>query len=322
MKRVLITGATGFIGRHLCKALGVRDIQVMALVRSNDVELPSNVQRVQGDICDMASLAALPEHDICFHLAAKVSFSHGDRQTIEQTNIQGTANILNATGNARMVVASSACTLGLSPNASDILDENACPSNSVIERNPYLASKLAMEVLCKRTARQGREIVIVNPTTVYGPGDYSLNSGTLILKVASGTVIPIPPGGSNVVDVLDVVKGFIAAAEHGISGKRYVLGGYNLAFARIIRDICNTTGATPIQLPVPAFTRPLASLVVRLASPFLGGRLFTPQLIEDLYAYKFYSSKLAGQELGWEANTPFVETICNAWQFYKKEGLV
>ena len=321
MKRVLVTGATGFIGRHLCKALAARGVQVMALVRSKNSNLPPGMQPVTGDICDRASLTTLPEHDVCFHLAAAVSFNRKDLKKIEQVNVQGTANILDATGNTRIVVTSSACTLGLSQSASKILDENARPTAKVIERNPYLASKLAVESMCERAAGQGRKTIVVCPTTVYGPGDYSLNSGTLILKVASGAVIPIPPGGSNVVDVVDVTEGLIAAAELGIAGKRYVLGGYNFRFAEIIRNICEATGATPMQVPFPAFTRILASLAMRLAGPILGGRLFTPQLIDDLYAYKYYSSELASEELGWKARTPFVDTLRHAWEFYRQEGL-
>ena len=170
-------------------------------------------------------------------------------------------------------------------------------------------------------AARDQNVVIVNPTTVYGPGDWSLNSGTLVLQVAHSRVLPVPPGGSNVVDVDDVVSGILAAGEGGQSGRRYVLGGANLTFGAIVSTIAGVVGRRPLRVPLPRWMRGPMAAVAWLGSRLAGGRFLTPQIISDLFAFKYYSSARAREELGWEAHCPFREAVERAWVFYREAGL-
>jgi dihydroflavonol-4-reductase len=257
-------------------------------------------------------------------LAALITFSPRRREELLRVNGQGTANVLAAARRwdlERCVVVSSACTLGLSHSKDVVLDEDAEPTRNAAERNPYLESKLEAERVATEAARE-QPVAIVNPTTVYGPGDWSLNSGTLVVKIARSAVVPVPPGGSNVVDVDDVVDGIVAAGERGASGRRYVLGGANLSFAEIFATIACVVGHRPGWVRLPRWMRGPMGVAAWVAGGLTGGRFLTPQVVSDLFAFKHYSSARAETELGWTAQRSFRESVARAWEFYQREGLV
>ena len=211
--------------------------------------------------------------------------------------------------------------MGLSYSKDRILDEDSPLDVGLIESNPYLESKLAAERAAVDASREN-QVTIVNPTTVYGPGDWSLNSGTLVLQVARAFALPVPPGGSNVVDVDDVVDGIIAAGERGASGQRYILGGENLTFAQIFATVARVAQHRPILVPLPARMRAPMTLAARIAGRLIGNRFLTPQIVGDLFAFKFYSSARVAREPGWSPRYRFGESVERAWDFYRRERLV
>ena len=324
-KRVFITGATGFIGRRLVERLCKDGQEVVALVRRKEHNLSEKVKVVCGDILDFGSLEmAGVGCQTLYHLAAEVSFEPSKKEQLLRVNGEGTRNILQAAASwnvKQTVVVSSACTIGLSNNKNNILNEDAHSSDRLACENPYLASKLVAEEEAMRVSRE-QSVVIVNPSTVYGPGDWSLNSGTLVKKVAQTSVLPVPPGGGNVVDVDDIVDGILAAESHGLSGKRYILGNENLSFAQIFSTVATVIGHQPIFISVPTFMR----IPMALAAGFVGrvtkSRLITPQIISDMFSYKYYSNQKAKEELKWEPRYSFEESIERAWNFYKKERII
>jgi len=323
--RAMVTGATGFIGRRLIEYLLGEGVEVVALVRGEAQGLPPSVVCSCGDVTDGASLGDAGRGcDRLYHLAARISFDPAQRAELLRVNGQGTATVLAAArrwGIERCVVVSSACTLGLSGSAADVLDEGSAADAPAAARNPYLASKLAAEDAAREASGE-QWVAVVNPTTVYGAGDWSLNSGTLVAKVARSRVVPVPSGGSNVVDVGDVASGVVAAGERGQSGCRYVLGGANLPFAEIIATIAAAVGRRPVCVPLPRWMRGPMAAAAWAAGKLGGGRFMTPQIVGDLFAFKYYSSALAERELGWTARVPFRESIAQAWAFYEREGLV
>ena len=324
--KVFVTGATGFIGRRLVDRLLSEDCEVTALVRGPDHRLPASVAIARGDVLTPESFAAAGEGcSRLFHLAALVSFDLERREELEQVNAIGTRNILTASrrwGVERQVVVSSAITLGLSSSADRILDEGVTADPRQAARNPYMASKLAAERIALEPINGASDVVVVNPTTVYGPGDASLNSGTVIGKVAESKILPVPSGGGNVVDVDDVVDGILAASERGVAGRRYVLGGQNLRFAEIFSTIAEVLGRQPLFVPVPRWTRPLFSTAAVVLGAATGGRFLTRQLVEDLFAFKFYSNAAARDELGWQPRYAFADSVQRAWAFYRRNGLL
>lgn len=323
--KAFVTGATGFIGRRLVAKLHENGAEVVALARTDQHGLPEGVQTVCGDILKPESLKDLGEGcDRLYHLAAMITFDTKKREELIRVNGEGTANILKAAKRwnvGRSVVVSSACTVGLSYSQDHILDEDAPIVEKLVRANPYMESKVVAEREAQDAAKD-QAVVIVNPTTAYGPGDWTLNSGTMVTKIARSSIIPVPSGGSNVVDVDDVVEGIILGGELGQPGRRYILGGENLSFAQTFLVIAQEVGHRPLFVPVPAWMRRPMAGMAWIAGCLVGSRFLTPQIVGDMFAFKFYSSKRAEQELGWSPRYSFVDSVERAWAFYQREGLV
>ncbi len=323
--KAFVTGATGYIGRRLVERLLRDGVATTALVRTSGHGLPEGVRTVVGDILAPASLADVGEgQDRLYHLAGMITFDAAKREDLLLVNERGTMNALALAeqwGVRRTVVVSSACTIGLSFDPHVMLDEESPMCEALACANPYLESKRGLE-RAARAAASSRAVMIVNPTTVYGPGDRTLNSGTLVKTIARSPIIPVPPGGSNVIDVDDVVEGIVAAGEKGLSGRRYILGAHNLAFKEIFSTIAAAVGKRPLLLPVPKALRFPLSLAATLLGKMTGSRFVTPQIIGDLFAFKYYSSARARQELQWSPRYSFTQTIERAVAYYRGEGLI
>jgi dihydroflavonol-4-reductase len=323
--RTVVTGAAGFIGRRLVSRLLARGDEVIAVVRRDAARLPAPARVERIDITRPDGLGRILEGaERLYHLAALVTFDPRERGRLRRVNADGTRHVLDASVQAdveRIVLVSSAATLGVSPASDQLLDEEAQPAPRVVAANPYLASKLeAEQAAIGAAARQ--HVVIVNPTTVYGPGDHSLNSGTLIRQVATAPALPVPPGGGNVVDVDDVVDGILLAGEHGRPGRRYLLGAHNLRFSEILARVAGVVGRRPLLVPVPRWSRGAFAAAAWALGRVSGSRLLTPQIVGDLFSFKFYSCRRAHQELGWQPRVPFDDSVARAWDYYRGEGLL
>jgi dihydroflavonol-4-reductase len=334
--RAFVTGASGFIGRRLVQRLVRSGADVTALMRrvchcsassASTAGRPANVTVARGALEDgPEKLAeAMAGHDVVFHLAALVSFNPRQLPELLRVNGDGTQAVLSAAGKAsvgRTVVVSSACTIGLSCEPDRVLDEETPFDPRLETRNPYLRSKRLAEAHAVEAAHAGQWVTTVNPTTVYGSGDHSVNSGSLVRQVAQARALPVPPGGSNVVDIDDVVAGILAAAQRGRSGARYILGGENLGFGEIIDRIVSVVGRRPLLIPLPSVARLPMAAAAWFVHRLTGSRLITPQIIADTFAYKYYSSRRAESELGWRAERDFTSTLSAAWAYYQREGLI
>ncbi|MBU0951917.1 MAG: NAD-dependent epimerase/dehydratase family protein [Elusimicrobia bacterium] len=324
--KAFVTGANGFIGRALTQRLLQNGFEVIALVRKNSKHIPPGIKIVTGDILDIDSLKNTTGYgcDRLYHLAAMITFDPNRREELLKVNGQGTSNILEAASQWKIdktVVVSSACTIGISNSKNIVLDENTPFNEKLAKANPYLESKILTEKIAKEASKK-QSVIIVNPTTVYGPGDWSLNSGTLVAQTAKSKMLPVPPGGSNVIDIDDLVDGIISAGEKGTSGKRYILSGENLLFKDIFTTIAEVIGNKPIYIPIPALMRSPMAGAAGFAGFVLRNRFITSQIVNDLFKFKYYSNELAKKELNWRPRGNFKSTIGRAWKFYKQEKLI
>jgi len=323
--KAFVTGATGFIGRRLVERLRNDGVEVTALVRNSEHRLPKDVHIVYGDILnDDFQKGSVWTYDRLYHLAAMVSFDPRKRHSLIRVNCKGTANVLAIAKRwniGRSVVVSSACTIGLSYTSEHILDENALLERKLIAANPYMESKLLAEKEVLNVLKD-LYVVIVNPTTVYGEGDVTLNSGTLVLRIAKSVIMPVPYGGSNVVDVDDVVAGIVAAGERGSSGQRYILGGENLLFAKMFTTIAEVVQKKVLFITLPAWMKHPMTAAAWGYGRISDSRFITSQIVGDMFAFKFFSSERAKQELGWSPRYSFRESVERAWAFYRRSGLV
>jgi dihydroflavonol-4-reductase len=265
--RVLVTGAAGFIGGHVVAALVNSGAQVRALVRepSRHGVLPDDVELFRGDVLD-ADAVRLAMHDCeaVFHLAAVYSYARRDVGRMRAVNIEGTRTVLDAAvrGRRRRIVHTSTCaTCGPAPGR--LATELDLPPASEFGI-PYKRTKLAGEHVALSAAREGVDVVIVNPTIPVGAGDHKPTpTGQMVADVALGKARAYLAGSVlNVVGVEDVASGHLAAYEQGRAGERYLLGGENLSIREVFAVIARAAGLTPPVVPVPwavAFTAACAT---------------------------------------------------------------
>ena len=324
MKRVLITGGTGFVGANLTAALLERGHDVRILRRQTSdlralagLEVPYAI----GDVRDPGSLkAAVRSCDMVVHTAAIVKFWKARWTEQFSVNVEGTRNVVNAClseGVTRLVHLSSIAALG-HPQGKGTADENT-PYNWV-EGPSYKYSKRLAELEVLEGIRKGLNAVIVNPSVIIGERDIHFHGGSLLTNVKKGTTIFYIDGGMNVVYVGDVVKGIILAAEKGRTGERYILGGANMTTREVFARTAELIGG---RAPIARAPLPILRGFTRAVEAVYGLAGKEPPITMDLMVhagiYNWYSSDKAVRELGYTI-TPFDETILAAYRWYREHG--
>jgi nucleoside-diphosphate-sugar epimerase len=286
--RVFITGATGFIGGGVARALRDRGDDVRALVRDRERarDLESiGVELVQGDITDREGVAsALRGCDAAIHGAAiyEVGIKRSEHPRMYATNVEGTENVLRAAleaGTPRVVYVS---TVGIFGNTGGrIVDESADHEGeygSYYEETKVLAHRAARRLI----EEAGLPCVIVQPGGVYGPGDHSA-IGDLVERFAKGRlpVMAFPDLGFNMVHRDDVVAGILLALDRGDVGQQYVLGGEITTMRKMLETEAQILGRKPPRRTMPTGVLRAAAPVGPLVGPLLG---FPPNLGELISA--------------------------------------
>jgi dihydroflavonol-4-reductase len=254
--KVLVTGASGFIGGNLARELLRQGYQVRAMVRreSNVKYLrDTGIELIEGDLLDKASLKkALHGCEALFHAAAIYTFWSRNPELIYQTNVQGTENILEAAkteGIKKVVFTSSESTVGINKGCTGTEEGKGC-----LEKIPgdYKKSKFMAENLAFKMSQDGLPLVIVNPTTPIGPYDIKPTpTGGMVVAYLNGNMFACVNTGLNIVDVEDVAKGHILALEKGRSGERYLLGNKNLTFREIMLILERISGIKAPRVNIP-----------------------------------------------------------------------
>ena len=261
---ILVTGATGLVGSHLIKALVAQGRTVRALYRSEIPVTPeaSAIEWFKADILDIVALEeAMVGVQQVYHCAAIVSFTAKNKSALQHTNIEGTANIVNACLNAgveKLLFVSSVAALGRireDQAINETMNWSEETSNSEYGKSKYLA-----EIEVWRGMGEGLNVVVVNPVIILGPSDWTKGS-TAIFKSAYDEFPWYTEGSSGFVDVLDVVDAMILLMDSSIKEQRYILSAANLPYRDIFTMIANAFHKKPPHKKVTAF---LAEIVWRL----------------------------------------------------------
>jgi dihydroflavonol-4-reductase len=305
--RVLVTGATGFLGRHLVAALVARGDDVVILARST-IRLPggSAVTVRQGDILDADSVRAAAEGcDGVYHCAGRVSRDPDDALLLWRTHVEGTRTVLTAARDAgarRAVVASTSGIVGMSEDPAHVAREDDATPYKLIQRFPYYRSKLYAEQEALRLNAEGFSVVAVNPSLLLGPGDVYGSSTGDVKKFLDGKVPAIPGGGLSYVDARDAAEGMILAMEKGAGGRRYLLGASNCTLRAFFGRLERVSGVRAPTLVLPR-SRAVARIGVGLlerAMKLVGAE---PPLdaasAEMSQLFWYIDSTRAEQDLGW-----------------------
>jgi nucleoside-diphosphate-sugar epimerase len=309
MSNVLVTGATGFVGKQLALRLAGSGHKVHAMYRSeaniNELEHP-NIRLFKGTLTDLASIDnAMKGCDQVYHLAAFAAVWTRKPEEIYEQNVQGTTNILESAlkhGVKKVVHTSTAGVFGPSgekPNSED----NPIPETHFVH---YDRSKARAEETINTYVRDGMDVIIVNPTRVFGPGKLGDSNGVtrMIRDYIKGKWHIIPGSGQSVgnyVYIDDVVEGHILAMEKGRTGERYLLGGSDLSFNEFFNILKEVTGSHYFLIKVPLFIGiSIAAIMLTIAK--LTGRmpLITPGLLKRYSHHWAVSSEKARSELGYD----------------------
>lgn len=258
--KILVTGATGFLGYWVVDRLVQEGHQVKILIRkTSSVEELSkfSLEKTFGDVTNLESLIdATKDVDCVFHLAGLIAYKRTDREAMEVVNITGTKNVIEACRRnnvKKLVYLSSVVAIGASFDGTP-LNENSAYNISHLNLG-YFETKHKAELLVQEAVARGElDAVMINPSTIYGGGDAKKGSRGAQLKVARGKMPFYTGGGVNVVAVEDVIDCLMACWKKGRPGERYIVAGQNILIKELFAKIAEAAGVKPpsIYLPTPA----------------------------------------------------------------------
>lgn len=306
--KILVTGATGFLGTHLLKRLLDEDKpkKLRVLVRKPTPELDQlGVDVVSGSVDDPDTVkAALDGVKQVYHLAGFVSRKAEDAHQMYKVHVEGTRVLCKAAVEAkvaRIVMASTSGTVAVARTPEEMPDEDFPAPVDIIGQWPYYASKLYQEEAARRACGDKVELVTVNPSLLLGPGDDRLSSTKDVLSFLAKEIAVSPPGGLNFVDVRDVAAALPVAMSKGSPGERYLLGGYNWTFSEFFGRL-ERLSKVPGPLIRGRGKWPFLASQVQSALYKAMGRTppVDPVSVKMAEYYWYFSSEKAERELGFE----------------------
>jgi dihydroflavonol-4-reductase len=303
-----LTGATGFVGSHVARALADQGAHLRLLVRPN-----SNTKNIQdlkadlviGDLRDPVSLEkGIAGCDVIFHVAADYRLWVRDPDEMYRANVEGTQSILEAArknGVRRIVYTSSVATMGFTSNGQPVDETSPASLDNMIGH--YKRSKFMAEEIALKAGRSGMDVVVVNPTTPVGERDIKPTpTGRIVVDFLKKKFPAYVDTGLNLVDVRECAHGHLAALEKGRSGERYILGGENLTLKQILNKLAAITGLPSPKVRVPYMVALATGVVDEVVTGHILGR--EPRATIDAVRMgrkkMFVSSGKAERELGWK----------------------
>jgi len=325
----LVTGANGFVGAAVVRALLDRGESVRALVREGSDTLNLDglaVEIAHGDLRDAQSLRAASNGcATVFHVAADYRLWVPDEASMYATNVGGSVKVVEsaaAAGVERLVYTSSVAVLGIRADKRPADEETPVSVDDMV--GPYKRSKyLAEQAVREKAAELGFPVVTVNPSTPIGPGDLRPTpTGRIIVDAARGRMPAYVDTGLNVVHVDDVARGHVLARDVGTPGERYILGGADLSLREILELVAKQVGRRPpfVRLPRRA-VYPVAIVGEALARLFPIEPLVTRDELRMARKHMYFSSHKAEAALGYQSRPPEA-AIGDAITWFRAHGFV
>lgn len=300
---MLITGANGALGSAVVRRALAKGYEVTAFVlkgTAHDSLEGLAVDVIEGDVCDAASVAvAFDGVELCIHTAGDTSFYRSDGARLRSVNVGGVSNVVDAAqvaGVRRLVHTSSVGAIGYDPKGR-IVDETErwnWPRGL-----HYMETKRDGEKIALAAARDGFEVVALNPCTIFGPGKLNPGDEEIVEAVKTGRLPVVPSGGTTICDVEDVADAHVSALELGRSGSRYILGGPKVTYRELFEAFARAL-SVPFRRPtMPArVARAIAMVLGRLEATGIRPPVPAAALLFSSMAL-YYSSDRAVDELGY-----------------------
>jgi dihydroflavonol-4-reductase len=315
--KYLITGATGFFGAHVARALEAAGHEVVPFTRAKG-----------GDVLDAAAVSrAAAGCDGAFHCAGKVSRRPEDAEAMYRLHVEGTRNVLDACASARVrrvVVASTSGVVAVSEDPEHVATENDPPPLGLIARWPYYRAKLFAEQAALEPRADGLEVVCVNPSLLLGPGDTQGSSTGDVRAFLEGRVGAVFRGGLSFVDVRDAAETMVAAMVRGRPGERYLVGACNLTMREFLGRLERVSGVPSPWLPLPRsreVARVAASWLERAATQIGASPPVDAATAEMAQCYWYVDSAKATAKLGFHPRDPNA-TLYDTVEDLRSRGVV
>jgi dihydroflavonol-4-reductase len=327
--KVLVTGASGFVGSAVARKLLERGFAVRALVRPTSPRFHLaglDIEFAQGDLLDAATVRpAMAGVRHVFHVAADYRLWARDPTEIMRNNVDSTRNVMTEalrTGVERVVYTSSVATLAVRTDGTSV--DETFPLDEAKAIGAYKRSKVAAERLVERMiADEKLPAVIVNPSTPIGPRDVKPTpTGRIIVDAARGRIPAFVDTGLNLVHVDDVADGHLAALDRGRIGERYILGGQNVTLSEMLTSIATLLGRRPPRIRMwRGAIVPLAFTAETIAR-FTGREpLVTLDALRMSKYRMFFTTAKAERDLGLAAR-PFTEALADAIGWFRGAGYI
>jgi len=326
---VLVTGATGFVGSHVARQLveAGHSVRVLARAGSNPIAIADlSVERCEGDLRDILSLGrALKGVRRVFHVAADYRLWSRNPDEIYQSNVEGTRSLFEAArqnGVERIVYTSTVATIAVPSSDGSLSNEQ---THAALDQmvGHYKRSKFLAEMEAIKAAADGLPIVIVNPTTPVGPGDWKPTpTGRIIVDFLNGKMPAYVDTGLNVAAVEDIAAGHLLAAEKGRVGERYLLGARNMTLKEILETLAAIANRPAPRVRLPHALAIAAAHASEFYARFTGREPQIPLEGAKMSRYRmFIASDKAARELGYApgAVEPAFE---RAVRWYQEHGYV
>jgi dihydroflavonol-4-reductase len=327
--KAFITGATGFVGSHVARALAVRGAELRLLVRStsrtdNIADLRAEV--ATGDLRDPESLKkAMAGSEFVFHVAADYRLWVRDPEQMYRSNVEGTRAIIRAAqecGVRRVIYTSSVATMGFTREGHIAREDSPVSIKEMVghyKRSKFMAEQIALEA-----GRNGANVVVVNPTTPIGEYDIKPTpTGRIVVDFLKRKFPAYVDTGLNLADVKEVARGHLLAMEKARPGERYIMGGENLTLKQILNKLSELTG-----LPSPTMKVPHAvAMGFAVFDQFFTGTILGKEPRATIDAVKmgrkkmFASSAKAEHELGYKV-LPVEDALRRAVEWFQANGYV
>jgi dihydroflavonol-4-reductase len=324
-----VTGASGFVGSAVARALIASGYPVRALVRPTsprtNLDL-AGLQIVEADMRDDRAVAqAVAGARYVFHVAADYRLWAPDPTEIVRNNVEGTRAVLRAAQGAgveRIVYTSSVATLKLDPDGAPADESVMVSEDQAI--GAYKRSKVAAELLAlQMVSNDALPVVIVNPSTPIGPRDVRPTpTGRIIVEAACGRMPAFVDTGLNLVHVDDVAEGHLLALRHGRIGQRYILGGEDVTLARMLQLIAELIGRPAPRVRLPRRAVYPVALVSELLARVTGKEPFaTLDGLRMAKYHMYFTSAKARSELGYRSR-PVVDALNDAIAWFRQAHMI
>lgn len=334
---IFVTGGTGLTGSHLLFELAQKGYNIRAIKRANSSvdfvrkifslyastidDLFNNIEWVDADLLDYPTLLeATKDIETVYHTAAIVSFNPNDAISISETNIRGTANLVDAcvqNGVKTLCHVSSIASLG-EPNEQGVIDESCLWTKSK-GKSAYAKSKFYGEMEVWRGAEQGLRVIIVNPSIILGPGRWNSGSGQLISRIYKGMPF-YTEGVTGYVDVRDVAKALMFLSENKeINNERFILNSQNLSYKEVFTEIAQSLQRKPPYIEIKPWMIKIAYPIIKVLGAIIGkGSAISKENLNSTFSKTFYSSEKIKTRIGFNF-IPISDTIKLIGQVYQQD---